>query len=241
MEKILLEATKRDVFGKKVNKLREKGLIPSNIFGKNIKSTAITIEGKLLDKAQKQAGSTSLIYLKVNGDKERPVLLQNIQKHPVSGDVLHVDFRQVDLKEKVVANVPLEQTNESPAVKDKVGLLLWVIDEIEVEALPTDLPEKITVDVSSLKEIGQEIYVKNLQVDRSKLQINTGENEVIVKLEPLVSEEVQKEIAEEEAKKAQEAAAAAEAAATTTTPEGQPTTPAGGTPAPKAEPETEKK
>ncbi len=225
MNKITLAAEKRNTLGKKVKILRQKGIVPGNIFGKNIDSLAIQIEEKKLQVASEDAGSSSLIYLKVNGDTERPVLMQKLQKHPVTGLSLHVDFRQVDLKEKVTAVVPLEGIGKSPVVTDKQGLLLWIIDELEVKALPTDLPEKIEVDITGLTQIGQEILVKDLKIDPSKITITAGPEEVVLKLESLISEEMQKELAEEEAKKAEVAAAAEATSAPVAGAEGQPAEP----------------
>ena len=210
-----LTGEKRNILGRKVKALRREGFIPANIFGKKVKSTAIQVLIKEFEKVYKETGTTGLIELLVEKGDPRPVLVQHVQLHPVTGFPLHIDFRQVDLKEKVTATVPLEQKGESKAELDKKGLLLWVMDEVEVEALPTDLPEHIEVDVTKLTEIGEEIKIKDLQVDRAKVTILSEDEEIVCKVEELLTEEMKKQIEEEEK---QAAAAAAESAGTTEQP-----------------------
>jgi len=147
--------------------------------------------------------------------EKRPVLIHNIARHPVSEKILHVDFLQVDLKEKVVAKVPLVTIGEAKAVKDKAGVLLTLLSEVEVEALPSDLPEKIEYDVTNLTNVGELIKVGNLKVS-DKVKILTDNNLDIVKVAPFVSKEAEKMAAEEKA--AAEAAAAAAAPAVETAP-----------------------
>lgn len=184
MTKITLKSEKREVFGRKVSTLRKKGLIPANIFGKKMKSEAITVNSKDFTEVFKKAGETQIIDL-----EGMPVLVSNIQTHPVSGETLHVDFRQVDLKEKIEAMVPVELEGESPAEKQNLGTVVQQIDEIEVEALPADLPEKIVVDISILAEVDQAIHVKDLKVSKD-VTIKTDMESIVVKVEPLAEEEV---------------------------------------------------
>ncbi|AKM83087.1 hypothetical protein A2422_04570 [Candidatus Woesebacteria bacterium RIFOXYC1_FULL_31_51] len=184
MTKITLKSTKREDFGRKVKRLRKEGLIPANIFGKKIKSHALTVNAKEFDEIFKKAGETQLID--IDG---KSVLISNIQIDPVSGSYLHIDFRQVDLTEKISAKVPVEVEGESPAEKQNLGTVVQQISEIEVEALPTDLPEKIIIDASTLIEVDQAIYVKDLKVDK-KVTILTDLESIVVKVEPPTKEEV---------------------------------------------------
>lgn len=204
MEKHVLKAQKRIVTGRKVKKLRREGLLPANIYGKKTKSIAVTIPLKDFTTVFTSSGETGLIELVID-DKKHPVLIHNVQYHPVTSQPLHADFFEVDLKEKVSAKVPLEFVGESPAVKDKVGVLLTNISEIEVEALPADLPEKLEVNVSNLVTVDQSIKVSELKTS-DKVKILTESELEIVKVAPLVSKE-----AEQMAKEEAEAAAAAEA------------------------------
>ncbi|EKE06371.1 MAG: hypothetical protein ACD_19C00015G0003 [uncultured bacterium] len=182
--KITLKSEKRDLFGRKVSQLRKAGLIPANIFGKKIKSEAITVNEKEFSDVFKKAGETQIIDL---GGKS--VLVSNLQTDPVSGNVIHVDFRQVDLKEKIEAKVPVEVEGESPAEKQNLGTVVQQIHEIEVEALPADLPEKIVIDATLLLEVDQAIYVKDLKVDKN-VEVKTDLELIVVKVEPPTKEEV---------------------------------------------------
>ncbi len=181
---IKLKFEKREVFGRKVHRIREKGIIPANIFGKNIESMAITVDAKEFDTVFKKVGETQIINL-----DGKPVLVSNIQVDPISGNYLHIDFRQVDLKEKIEAKIPVELEGESPAEKQNLGVVLQQINEVEVEALPDHLPEKIVVDISGLIEVDQAIFVKDLKVSKD-VEIKTDMESIIVKVEPPTKEEV---------------------------------------------------
>lgn len=182
--KITLKSEKRELFGRKVKRLRKAGKIPANIFGKKIKSEAVSIDNKEFIEVFEKAGETQIIDL-----TGKPVLVSNTQVDPISGEYLHIDFRQVDLTEKIEAMVPVEIEGESPAEKQNLGTVVQQIHEIEVEALPTDLPEKIIVDASILVEVDQAIYVKDLKVDK-KVEIKTDLESIVVKVEPPTKEEV---------------------------------------------------
>ncbi|MCL5675994.1 MAG: 50S ribosomal protein L25 [Patescibacteria group bacterium] len=207
MKTVKLAVAKRTISGKKVKKLRKEGIIPANIYGKKTKSLSVGVSGKEFLKVFREAGETGLVELFVEGEKEaRPVLIHNLQKHPVSGQVLHADFYQVDLTQKVKANIPVEEKGEAGAVSENKGVLLHVLEEIEVEALPQDLPEHIEVDVTALSEVDQEILVKDLAVDKSKIEVLTKDSEIVFKIGPLITREQEEEIKAQEAKKAAEAA-----------------------------------
>lgn len=179
--RLTLAATKRTLTGKKVRTLRREKKIPANVFGKKTSSLSLTLEAGEFEKIFRKAGSTSLIDLAVSGEKEsRPVLIAHIQKHPVSDNVLHVDLHEVDLTEKVTASIPVKIMGVSLAVKDKGAVLITVLSEVKVEALPTDLPDHIDVDVSALSEIGQSILVKDLPIDRKRIHILDSEQETVI-------------------------------------------------------------
>lgn len=183
MKSIKLKSIKRDLYGRKVKKLRKEGLIPANIFGKKIKSQAISVDANEFEKVFKEAGETQIIDL-----SGKPVLVSNVTSDPVSDLLLHIDFRQVDLTQKVTAQVPVEVIGESPAEKQSLGTVVVQIDEVEVEALPADLPEKLTVDISILEEVDQAIFVKNLKVS-SKVVVKEDKDSIVVKVEPPQKEE----------------------------------------------------
>ena len=156
-----LTAKSRKTLGRKVKKLRREGLLPANLYGKKIKSLALELPAAEFLKVYKQEGETGLIDLKINS-QTHPVLVHNLQIHPVTDEPLHVDFRQVSLTEKTTADVPIEIRGDAPAVEQKKGILIQPLNEIEVEALPADLPDQILVDVSKLDEVGQSISVADL-------------------------------------------------------------------------------
>ncbi len=203
MKKYTLQAQKRTVVGRKVKNLRKAGQLPATVYGKKVKSESLTVPSDAFAKVYAQAGETGLVELTVGNDT-KPTLIHTVQKDPVDGRLLHIEFFQVDLKEKVKTKVPLEFAGEAAAVVNKVGALLRVLDELEVEALPTELPEKIVVEVTRLAEVGQEIKVSDIQVP-SGVAVLTDAGLTVVKVGALVSKEA-------EAQAAADAAAAAEAA-----------------------------
>lgn len=197
-----LKVEKRTVLGRKVKKLRREGILPANIYGKDVKSLSVQVPIKDFEKIYKEEGETGLIDIAVNGEV-RPVLIHNTQVDPLSQMPLHADFYQVNLKEKVKTMVPIEVVGEAKAVLDKVGLLLQPLTEVEVEALPEDLPEKIEVNVENLSAIDDQITVTDLKVS-SGVEILSDKEQVVVKIAELVTKEAQELAAQEAA--AQEAA-----------------------------------
>ncbi len=230
MKAIPLEAQVRIVTGKKVKKLRKEGLLPVGVYGKDVKSTALAVALKDFMKVYGKAGETGLVELKYDG-KAQQVLIKNVQIHPVTRLALHAELHAVNLKEKIKVNVPVELVGDSPAVLNNVGTLLQTLSEVEVEALPTELPEKLEVDVSGLSEVGQQVTVGELKAPAG-VAILTPAEEVVVNVASAVSEEVQKELA------AQEAAKAAVAAETDA--EGAAPTEGGETPVKEETPEAKK-
>jgi len=187
MKKQTLKADVRNIIGRKVKRLRKEGLIPCTIYGKNIKSQSMTVKNEDFTKLIKEAGESQLVEI-VLKDATRPVLIHGLQRHPVTRDILHVEFFQVNLKEKVHTNVQIEITGESPAVKDNRGNLLVLINEIEIEALPNDIPENITIDISKLAEVDSEIKASDLKL-KTGVEILTAKDTSIVRIAPLVKEE----------------------------------------------------
>jgi large subunit ribosomal protein L25 len=227
MDKKILKAADRKLTGRKVKTVRNQGFFPGNIYGKGVKSEAVQVDKKEFEQIYKEVGETGIVTLLVD-KTEHPVLVTNVQKHPVTDEVIHIDFRQVDLKAKVTAEVPVEVTGESPAEKQGIGTVVQYLKEIEIEALPADLLEKFEVDTSTLSEVDQAIYVKDLKIDKSKVEIKTNGDEIVVKVEPPQKEEV---VETPIVAVGAEGVVPAEGEAT---PEGQ--APAEGTEAPKEEP-----
>ncbi|HEY5600833.1 MAG TPA: 50S ribosomal protein L25 [Patescibacteria group bacterium] len=205
---VALKAENRTVLGRKVKKLRKDGKIPGHVFGRNVKTVHVSVEKKDFLKTYNQVGETGLVNLKIGASEERPVLVRNTQFDPLTDEVIHIDFFQVNLKEKVTANVPLEIIGEAPAVEQKLGVLLTPVTELEVEALPTDLPEKIEVDVSNLNAVDEAILVGDLKIP-SGVEVKDDLEETVAKIGELMVEEEEPVVVE--AAEGEEAAVEGEA------------------------------
>ena len=182
-----LEAQKRTITGRKVKNLRNKGVLPGTVYGKTTEPISVQIDASAFTNTFKQTGETGLINLTIDKDAH-PVLIKNVQRDPVTNLPTHLEFHQVNLKEKIHANVPIVLTGESQAIKEKVGTLLLLLSEIEVEALPTDLPEHIEVDISNLVNVNDHIMVKEL-IMPVRVTLLTDPEIVVVKIGALLAPE----------------------------------------------------
>lgn len=186
-----ISATKRTIKGSKVKQIRTQGLIPGSIFStkssrEKALSTQISLEQVPFLKLYKEAGESTLIKVKIEGDKTKECLISEVQFHPVSSNITSVNFYEVDLTSKITANIPVEIIGEdlNPIIKSGDAILLSVLSEVEVECLPRDLPSHFKVDVSGLKEIGEMISIAEaIHVDESKVTILTDKTEILVKLD----------------------------------------------------------
>lgn len=206
MDRLSLKAQERDVLGKKVKKLRKSGQLPGHVFGKGLEGENVLVSASEFIKAFHLVGGSGLIDLKIGAEKVRPVLVREVQYDPMSGAPIHIDFFQVNLKETVKVSVPIVLIGEQPeSVHLGEAIVLQTLNEIEVEALPTDLVENIEVDIASLKAIDDAITVGQLNYDKSKLTISVPEEEIVVKLAPAVTAEME-QLLEEQAAETAEAA-----------------------------------
>lgn len=216
--KYVLNARKRTITGKKVKQLRAAKILPAHIYG-NTEPVSVEFDEKTFLDMFKKAGETSVLYVQVEGEKDqRPVLVADYSVDPVLGQMIHIDLRQVNLNVKVKANVPVELEGESEAVKTG-GVLIQLVNEIEVEALPTDLPEKFVLNISVLNKVGDELKVSDLKYDAAKVELALKPedtlvvvNEPKVEVEPVVTEPVEVETTVQGAKKDEEEGAAEGAA-----------------------------
>ncbi len=177
-EKTVLTAEMRTITGKKVNALRKQGMVPANVFGPNFDSKSITVTLKDFTAAYKVAHETGIVYVNVDKDSI-PTLIKDIQKHPVTGFILHVDFRKIDLTQKIVTTVPVHFEGDSVAVNQLNGVLITQNDHLDIEALPEKIPAHIEVDISALKEIGDEITVKDIKANPDYVIITDPETVVV--------------------------------------------------------------
>lgn len=181
-----LHAEKRTVLGKQVKKLRREGLLPANVYGHDLASVALQLKAADFADIFKEVGETGLIDLEVDG-KKHPVLVKNLQLEFRNHSPLHVDFYQVNLKEKVKTMVPLVIVGEPKAVTEKLGALIQPLNEVEVEALPEALPENIEVNVENLAAVDEQILVRDLPVAEG-VTVLTDPEQLVAKIAEIVEE-----------------------------------------------------
>ncbi len=178
MEKVVLKATKRDVSGKQVNALRRAGKLPAVIYGRRTEPVNITLDSHTAGLVLGKIGSSSLITIDVDGT-EYPALVRDRQRDYIKNVLIHVDFLAVSLTEKIRAEVRIELSGVSPAVKDADAVLVTGLHSLTVECLPADLPDHVTVDIGSLAEVGDSIHVRDVSLG-DKVQILDDPDEMIV-------------------------------------------------------------
>lgn len=215
MEKLELEVSKRDVTGKKVRFLRREGKTPAKIYGPGIDSAPVLVDTKMMEQILGEAGETDLITLKLHGSKSHPrVLIREVQRKPVTDELLHIDFYQADLTQLIKVDVPLVFTGEAPISKRKNVSIITMLDTINIEALPDHLPHDIEVDISVLEEVDQAIQVKDIKLN-PELTLHTDPEQMVIRAveaKAARAEEAPAEEAEEEAAAGEEGAAEAEEA-----------------------------
>ena len=183
-----LKAEPRVILGRKVNSLRKTGYIPAILYGHDMKPMNVSVKIKEFKKAFEKAGSSSLVDLIIENKPAVKVIIQDAQIHPVSDEILHVDFYKIKMTEKIETEVPLEFINESPAVKDQDGNLITNKKEIKIKCLPTDLIAKIDVDLSSLKTFEDKILVKDLAIP-ANIEVLEEPEDAVALVNPPRSEE----------------------------------------------------
>jgi len=205
---LTLLAKIRQISGKKTKTLRKKGILPAILYGPKIKSSSLEVDSKEFEKIYQEAGESSLVSLEVEG-KKIPVLIHEIQRDPLTDKILHIDFYQAPLEEKITAKIPLIFEGFSPAVKELGGTLVKVIHELEIKAKPEDLPKEIKVDISSLKIFEDILTIKDLKVPIG-VEILKNPEEIVAEVFPpeKVEEELAKPVEEkvEEVEKVEEKA-----------------------------------
>lgn len=190
MEKFEIYAEKRTVTGKKVGVLRREGKLPGVIYGHKFETVAILMDLKETTRVLNKATGSSILTINLN-DKQIAVLIREKQRDYLKNRFIHVDFQAVSLTEKIRANVNIELTGIAPAVKDFSGVIVEGLNFIEVEALPSDLPERFTIDISVLKQIGDSITVKDIQI-APNVEVHTPLDEMVVLVtSPAAEEEIE--------------------------------------------------
>jgi large subunit ribosomal protein L25 len=176
-----LKAMKRSKTDKLVT-MRSNGMIPAVVYGALVENTPISISSALFDKVLKVAGESSSIVLDIEGaeGKSAPVdvLIHEVQLHPVKGYPIHVDFLAIDVNKPIQVNIPLEFVGVAPAEKDNLGILVKVLHEVHVEALPKNLPHAIEIDISSLVALGDQIHARDITLPSGVTLITEAEEVV---------------------------------------------------------------
>lgn len=189
-QKITLLAKKREVFGKKLKALRKTGILPANIYGEGFTSRSLTVGEIDFNRLFKKAGETHVVYAAIEGEAEEvPVLIHAVQRHPVTHSILHIDLRKVDLKKKLETEVPIKIIGESEAVAQSKGDMQTLFDSVLVEALPEEIPSEIEIDISVLKEVNDEIKVKDITATKD-FTVKDDPEKVIVRITEHKEEEL---------------------------------------------------
>ena len=178
MEKVVLKGTKRDVIGKQVNALRRAGKLPAVIYGRHTEPVSITLDSHDASMKLAKVGSSTLISIDVDGT-EYPALVRERQRDYIKDRLIHIDFLAVSLTEKLRAEVRIELTGVSLAVKDSDAVLVTGLHTLTVECLPADLPELLVVDIAPLAKVGDSIHVRDVSLG-DKVQILDDPDEMIV-------------------------------------------------------------
>jgi large subunit ribosomal protein L25 len=187
-----LVAETRTQLGRAVKELRRRGLIPAELYGHGIPNAHLAVPVKEFAKVFKEAGENTVVQLVLEG-KKHPVMVHEVARDYLTHEVSHIDFYQVRLDEKVKAKIPLEFIGTAPGVRDKGGILNKTFSELEVEALPGDLPHRLTVDVSVLVDVNTSLHVKDVPVPKGVRVLVDGEMAVVTVMPPKKEEEVKPE------------------------------------------------
>jgi len=188
-----LKVSPRKTIGKKVKNLRKEEIIPAVLYGSKIKPENLQIKSKDFAEIYKKAGESTLIDLsKKDSEKQIPVLIHDLQNDPVTDKIIHIDFLRVDMKKPIKTAVSLEFIGKSKAVAEQEGTLIKNITEIEIQALPLDLPHQIQVDISSLETFEDQIKISDLNIPK-KVEILEDLDKIIATVAaPRTQEEMEK-------------------------------------------------
>lgn len=189
-EKIVINAEKRDLTGKKVKNLRRAGKLPAVIYGYGVDNIPIMVDHRASSRILADAESSSLITVSLDGE-EHPTLVREKQWDYIKRSLLHVDFQAVSMTETIAAQVRVELVGTAPAVEEYGAILISGLNEVEIEALPADLPESLEVDISGLEKIGDTVLIRDLDLS-DKLTILNDPNSMLA-----VTSTIEEEIVEE--------------------------------------------
>jgi len=188
METIVINADVRDIFGKKLEASRKAGLVPGVVYGNQKDNQPVFVNAHDFSRAFHQAGYSTIVELKVDGDSKENVLIHEVDFNPLTNEIRHIDFYRINMNKAIRTEVPLHFVGEAPAVFQQEGSLFKNIEEVEVETLPANLPPQIEVDISGLDDFTKTIHVSDLKVGEG-VEILTDTEQLVCKVEPPRSEE----------------------------------------------------
>lgn len=175
----------REAQGKANKRLRREGFVPGVVFGKGEGSTSVQLDAKTFETLYRAAGRTSIVKLTLPGERAaKSAFIKSVQRHPVSGQALHVDFYVVNLTQEMESEIPLVFVGEAPAVEETGGTLLTSLNAIRVKALPSDIPHQVDVNVATLVSLDVAIHVRDLSLNRDAVTVLTDADELVAKVMP---------------------------------------------------------
>lgn len=183
-----LAVEKREKFGKATKGLRRKGMIPAELYGRGAENLHLSVNAKDFQKVFKEAGESTIVTLVIDSEK-RPILIHDVEKNYLTGEVSHVDFYQVRMDEKITLRVPIEFIGEAPAVKEKGGFLNKTLAEVEIEAAAADLPHSLPLRLESLDDLNKSLYVRDLAVPLGVKILLKPETVIVTVMPPIAEEE----------------------------------------------------
>jgi large subunit ribosomal protein L25 len=207
-----LTAEAREITGKAVKRLRAAGRLPAVVYGHGVESANLTIDAREFDQLRRHVGQNALVDLRVDGKKANPVLVHDVQIHPVNRRPLHVDLFLVRMTEELTVDVPLVTTGSSEAVNGLGGTLIHPTESLRVRALPDHLPQSVEYSIDSLVDFESAIHVRDLVIPED-VTLLTDPEEVVAKVLPPRIEVEEVPVAAEEGEEGAEAAAEGEALA----------------------------
>ena len=191
MDTIQLSAQTREKMGGKNESLQREGLIPGILYGRKIKNQLVKVDAKDFEEVFKKAGESTLIDLGVGDQEKVKILVHEVQKDPVTGEYIHIDFYQIRKGEKITTKVALDFIGESPAVKNEDGVIIKNYTELEIKCLPRDLIHDIKVDLSKLEKLEDAIRIKDLDIPKEIEILADEENTVATVAPPRTAEEIE--------------------------------------------------
>jgi large subunit ribosomal protein L25 len=180
----------RSVLGKHTKRLRRAGSVPGVVFGKHTASIPVQVDAKQFETLYHAAGRTTIFQLVVPGEGAKSAIIKSVQRHPLSGRAIHVDFFLPDLTIELTVDVPLVFTGEAPAIEATGGSLFTQLDHVKVSALPANLPREIVVDVTPLVDLEAAIHVRDLGVESDTVHVLNDPDEMVARVVPPRVEEV---------------------------------------------------